>query len=172
MQKTFHKKQKGFTIIEILLYLCLSVVMVTLIGGVGVNVLSSITSARVEEDLQYNALFVIEKVQTYLYSAEGIETPLTTGTSSRLTLTMSDPLKNPTIIETIEGSIFVKEGEGEPLMLSGRNVISSAEFTNVTEDEEGSTLRIGLHLEMPAVRSGINPRSSTAFYTTINLQHP
>lgn len=136
------------------------------------NVLSSITSARVEEDLQYNALFVTEKIRTYIYNSEGIETPLATGTSSRLILTMSDPLKDPTIIETIEGSIFVQEGNGEPLKFSGQNIITSAEFTNVTEGEEGSTLRIALNMGIPAVRGGINPRSSTAFYTTINLQHP
>ena len=172
MQKAFHKKQKGFTIIELLLYMSLSVIMVTLIGGVGVNVLSSITSAKVEEDLQYNALFVIEKIRTYMYDSVGIETPSITGTSSILTLTMSDPLKNPTVIESIEGSIFVQEGTGEPLMLSGRNIITSAEFINVTPSGGAGTLRIELQMGLPAVRSGINPRNNTAFSTTINLQHP
>ena len=172
MQKAFHKRQKGFTIIEILLYMCLSVVMVTLIGGVGVNVLSSITSAQVEEDLQYNALFVTEKIRTYIYNSEGIETPLVTGTSSRIALTMNDPLKNPTIIETIEGSIFVQEGNREPQILTGRNIITSAEFTNVTGVNGEGTLRIALNMGIPPVRSGMNPRSGSIFYTTINQQHP
>lgn len=172
MKKILLKKQRGFTIIEILLYMSLSVIMVTLIGGVGVNVLLSITKAKVEEDLQYNALFVVEKISTLIHDSEGIITPLATGTSSVLSLDMSDPLKNPTVIEAIGGSVYVTEGGGEPLMLSGRNVVTIMEFTNVTQNETNLSLRIALQMEIATERVGTNSRSTTEFYTTVNSIQP
>lgn len=172
MKKNHWKAQRGFTIIEILLYMSLSVIMVSLIGGVGVNVLSSITNAKVEEDLQYNAAFIIEKMDTLIRNAQEIAVPLASGTSSTLSLIMDDPLKNPTVIEAIEGHVYVTEGSGEPVMLSGRNVVATMEFTNVTREGARGSLQIALQMEIHTEKAGVNPRSAIEFYSTINLQHP
>ena len=75
MNSSSKTNQLGFTLIEILLYLTLSSIMVALIGGIGVNVLSGLTNAKAEEDLQYNAQFVIEKVRTYILAADIIGNP-------------------------------------------------------------------------------------------------
>ncbi len=159
--------KKGFTLIELLLYLGMTVSMVVLIGGIGVNVLSSIVSAREQEELQYNGQFIIEKLRTVIAEAESIQTPVRTATSTILILQMNDSSKNPTIINTVDGNIRIKEGDVDFQIISGSNVVvSGILFSNVTYENGNGSVRMAIDI-------GLNNSadfSSTSFNTTINLQ--
>ncbi len=167
------KKPEGFTLIELLLYLSLSVIMVVLLGGIGVNVLSSLTNAKAQEELQYNAQFVTEKIHSLVSEAEAIEAPLRNATSSTLQLTRSDLSKNPTIIEVVAGRLQVREGAGESQVLSGSNVVVTAtEFSNLTYEGGKGSVRLAFQLGLynPDNRTAL--KTNATFYTTINLKYP
>lgn len=173
MRYTMKKKQKGFTLIEILLYLAISVVMVVLIGSVGVNVLTTLASVHTEEELQYNSQFITEKIRTIVNDAETIGIPTSGATSSVLSLTMSDPAKNPTIIDVVDGRLRMQEGSDTPQFLSGQNVVVSAvTFSNVTYMGSDGTVRVSFDIYVQ--NSNIKPSSHaiTTIVTTINLQYP
>lgn len=173
MQHVMKKKQKGFTLIETLLYLALSVIMVALIGGIGVNVLTTLASAKAEEELQYNAQFITEKIRMLVSEAEGIDAPLSGATSTVLSLAMSNSAKNPTTIEVVDGRVFIQEGSETPQVLSGSSVVVSAlTFSNVTNAGGVGAVRIGF--DMGLQNADIRPasRTSTSIYTTVNLQYP
>ena len=86
---------------------------------------------------------------------------------------MSDSIKNPTVIDVIDGRVQVQEGEGEPQPLSGRSVVvSDIEFSNVTPAGGLGSVRVALPMSLfnPSNRTVL--RASTTLYTTINLQYP
>lgn len=173
MRNPIRNNQAGFTIMEILLYLSLSVVMVVLISGIGVNVLSGLMSTKAEEEIQYNAQFINEKIRILVGQADGIFVPARAATSTSLSLVMSDPGKNPTVINVLEGSLQIQEGSGDPEPLSGSGVvISDVEFSNVTYEGGSGSVRIKMNMGLynPGNRTVL--RASTTLYTTVNLQYP
>lgn len=173
MKNIMQNNQTGFTLIEILLYLSLSVVMVSLIGGIGVNVLSGMASAKVEEELQYNAQFVTEKIRATVSEAESIDSPSAGATSSVLSLTMSDPKKTPTVIDVFGGSVRLQQGEGEAQILSGNGIlVSDIEFSNVTSLVGAGSVRVVLPMELVNPNNRTVLRASSTLRTTINLQYP
>jgi hypothetical protein len=173
MKRTVHSYQKGFTLIEILLYLSLSIVMVALIGGIGVNVLTGLTGSKAEEELQYNAQFVTEKIHAIVSAAKNIELPSARETSPGLILRMNDPKKDPTVIDVVDGRIRVKEGESDPWLLSGKRlIVLTPVFSNVTYAGGPGSVRIILPMELVNPQDRVVLRASTTLYTTINLQYP
>jgi len=158
---------------EILLYLSLSAVMVALIGGIGVNVLSGLTGAKAEEDLQYNAQFVFEKIRPLVTAAGSIEIPRTGATSSSLVLRSEDLAKDPTVIDVVNGRIRVQKGNAEAQLLSGRNtVVSDLVFSNVTYEDGPGSVQIVMPIGMVNQGGGGGPGVSTTLQTTINLRYP
>lgn len=173
MNSSSKTNQLGFTLIEILLYLTLSSIMVALIGGIGVNVLSGLTNAKAEEDLQYNAQFVTEKVRTYILSADSIGFPEVGAASSSLHLVMSDSSKNPTKIFEQNGMVFVQEGENAPAQFSGDNiVVSGMEFFNMTKADGAGMLRILVPMSIYNPDGKHSLRASSTLKTTLNLKYP
>lgn len=173
MKNNSKKKQAGFTLVEILLYLALSVVMVALVGGIGVNVLQSSLNSRAEEKLQYNNQFVTEKLFRLISEAEAVQTPEPTTASSTLSLIMVDPEKNPTIIDVVAGRLRLQEGLAEPVFLSGSDIIvTEAEFSNVTYVGGIGTIRVVLGLGLHAANDETTVLASTTLSTTINLKYP
>lgn len=165
--------KSGFTIIEVLLYLSLSVVMVALMGGIGVNVMSGMLSTKAEEELEYSNQFITETIRRIGSEATAIESPLSGEASSSLMLSMLDTSKNPTLIQIRDNQLIVQQGASAPLILSGRNiVVSDIEFSNVTyEGGEGSVrMELSMGLVNPSNRTVL--RASTTAYTTINMKYP
>ena len=166
------KKLAGFTLFEILLYLGLSVIMVSLISAIGVNVMSSMASAKAEEDLQYNAQFVTEKLRILVGEAESIAFPVAGEASTTLSLVMSDPVKNPTIIDVVDGNVRVRAG-GETKFLLGENFLASGvEFYNVTYGGGSGSVRVVLPISLPNLGSRAFLRASSTLQTTFSLQYP
>jgi len=140
---------------------------------IGVNILSGMASSKAEEELQYNAQFVIEKIRTLVGGAESIESPSVGATSSVLSLTMSDSLKDPTVITMADERVQLQEGSGEPQLLSGSSVVvSNVEFSNVTYENGQGSVRVILPIELLNPDNRTMLRASTTLYTTINLQSP
>lgn len=173
MRYTMNKKQKGFTLIETFLYLAISVVMVVLIGSVGINVLATLASVHAEEELQYNSQFIIEKIRTIVNDAETIDIPISGATSSTLSLTMSDPAKNPTVIDVVDGRFRMQEGSDTPQFFSGQNIVVSAvTFSNVTYTGSDGAVRVSFDLNVQNSNTKPSSHAITTIVTTINVQYP
>ncbi len=171
MNKNINTNQ-GFTLIEILLYLSLSVIMIALIGGIGVNILRGRVNVKIQEELQYNAQFLTEKLQTLILEAEAIQVPVAYSTSSSLSLVMKDGAKNPTIIDVADGQLRIKEGDNNPVILSGKDIIiSDMEIFNVTHPGSFGTVRVVLQLGMIG-SNNFTSQSKMSISTTVNLQYP
>ena len=166
--KRRHIRCRGFTLIEMLLYLALMTIMIAVLGGIGVNVLASNAKAHALEEVGYNAHFVFEKLRTAVNDASSIDGPTGNGTSSTLTLSMGDASKNPTVFTLADGILTMTESAGQPITLSTDGVtISSLQFRDVSYPASPSTVRIEMSID------AYNPEHRKAydaggqFYTTV-----
>ncbi len=160
------KKQSGFTLIEFLLYLSLTVGMLLILSSIGAAVLTSRMKANDLEEIQYNAEFVHEKIRSIVSSAESVVAPLSGVASNSLTLEMSDTAKNPTVIDVYEGSIRIKEGANESVLLTN-NVVSVTDVLFTHTAHEGSVPPvIGIEMSIgPAHHSGYSVEDALFNYS-------
>ncbi|OGG65097.1 hypothetical protein A3I99_03920 [Candidatus Kaiserbacteria bacterium RIFCSPLOWO2_02_FULL_45_11b] len=173
MKKYVLTNQRGFTLIEILLYMALSTILVVLIGGIGANVFSGFVKVKAAEELRYNTQFVTEKIRDLVSQADSISTPVAGESSSALTLRMSDVSKDPTVIEVVDGRVTLLEGVGELQFISGTDVdVFGVEFSNITYDEGVGSLRVILEMGLRNPEDRTIYFASSTIYTTVNLQYP
>src|SRR3989344_8527886 len=112
MKKYVLTNQRGFTLIEILLYMALSSILVVVIGGIGANVFSGFVKVKAAEELRYNTQFVTEKIRDLVSQADSISTPVAGGASSAPPLRMSVGSKDPTAFLVGDGRGTLLEGGG------------------------------------------------------------
>lgn len=173
MKKNVITNPRGFTLIEILLYMALSTILVVLMGGIGANVFSGFVKVKAAEELRYNTQFVTEKIRSLASQAESISAPVPGESSSILALRVSDISKDPTIIDVTDGRVTVTEGGGEPQFISGSGVdVSAVDFSNVTQDEGVGSLRVIMQMGLRNPEDRTVYFASSTIYTTINLQYP
>ncbi len=159
----------GFTLIEFLLYTALSVIMVSLIGSIGITVLSSKVQVRAQEELYYNSMFVLNFIESKVAQAESIVAPGVETSSTELQLRMSDPEIDPTILTFTDGALWITEGSGDPERILGSATnISDHTFTNVTTSDVRDTVRVEF---TSAVTYGEHAQSEGTFYTTAATQY-
>lgn len=128
------KPIKGFTLIEILIY----TLLVGLVMGSAVYVVVAGFSVRSKSQAQSNVDenmgFAMEKIAFYIHEASGINTPIS-GTSTSLSLNMSNAAENPTLIELSNGLIMLKVGTAASTALTSREM----EFTELTIERLAAT---------------------------------
>lgn len=127
-------KKKGFTLIEIIIYIgILSLVVVSLF-----TFSTSISSVRahtyVSQEVNANMRTALQLIQQKIRSASGVNigSSVLTTHPGVLSLAMSDPSKNPTVIDSISGRIRITEGSGIPVFITSRDSnVSSLVFSLV-----------------------------------------
>ncbi len=170
--KTRQSTIAGFTLIEFLLYMTISVVMIVLIGTIGITVISGNVKAQALEEVRYNAEFAMEKMMIAVHAAESITVPEPWTSSNTLVLVNEDAALNPTIFGVSEGKVYQKVGSLEPQFLtSERTVVGELVFRNVSFSEGGDTLQIVLTVEIDAPNRVDQPHSSTTYRTTIHIPY-
>ncbi len=119
----------GFTLIEILIYTAaVAVVMVgvTLLATAALSVRSQVRASIILEE---NYRFATNRMVSLINGAVGITEPLTGFTGQEIILIMREPAVNPTVINTQDGVVFVRQGAGQPVALTSEEVdIDSLQF--------------------------------------------
>lgn len=169
----FTKKTKGFTLIELLLYLSLAMAMLAVLGGIGINVLSSRVKAHSFEQIHYNAVYLSEVLTQKIEQASAVAVPAELATSSSLSLTMDDAVKNPTVFDLQDGQVTMQEGSALPVVISNDDVaVSELLFTNLRQGgDDTGFVRVQMHIESDNPYDRNMYSASSTFYTTVRLQN-
>ncbi len=110
--------------------------MVAVLGSIGLNVLSSRVKVHAQEEVRYQGVYVLQTILDHIEDSE--EVYITNATSSSLTLSMPDPLSDPTVITLEGGAIVVTEGAFPARDISGPSVeITDLVFSNGSVGEGG-----------------------------------
>lgn len=129
---TFFPKNKGFSLVETLLY----VTIVSMVLFSIVFLLSFLTSTRVKNatiyDVNSQGAYVMQLMVNTVRNADSIDFPLASATSSTLSLTVSDGMLSPTVFDVASGTLRIKEGASNPIPLTNSHVtVSSLTFQTI-----------------------------------------
>ena len=131
-RQKFFSSQKGFTLIEFVIYATLTGAILALGVGVLVNLLLLKAKSHTMEEIAQSERFISWAVGNAIRRANSISSPTPGNTSATLSLTMPQVAINPTVLSLVDNTLMMTEGAQEPVAISTPGVeISGLLFRNV-----------------------------------------
>ena len=143
---SFPQVQKGFTLIEVLLYITLVVV---LMGALGITFFVTLQSGEKNEallEVERQGAFVMDMIIEDIREARAIITPATSTTDTTLSFDTASTTLNPTQYLFIDSTLYKQQGGGIQEPLTHTIMVNEVSFENITAPDAPSTLRIMLRL--------------------------
>lgn len=139
------KHNKGFTYLELLLYITILMTVIGSIITVAWNVIGGNEKNVNQQEIYSQARFISEKLKYKIRNASNIQNV----SNSQIVLNDSDGSKNPTTINCSSGNITIQEGTGPVLPLNSNSiVINSCLFTNYSSaDSKSKNIQINLGMK-------------------------
>lgn len=163
--------RSGFTLIEFMLYLAITVTMIGLIGDMGIIVFESRTKAYVLEETNYSVAYSFTELRRAVERAQSINVPGVSSTSTTLSLEMSDANKNPTIFDIVNGRIRMKEGDDAVVYLSTPGAfVESITFSNSSYPNTPESIQVFMNTDTHGGRGRLAFTATTSFYTTMQIR--
>jgi Tfp pilus assembly protein FimT len=133
-----NKYQKGFTFVELLLYLGILTIMLSALVPFAWNIIGSGSKSNTQEEVFSQARFISQRINYEIRSASGINSVSPTS----LSLATSVSATNPTVIDLSAGKIRIKQGTGAVVNLnSDDSTVSTLQFANYSSPD-GKTKNI------------------------------
>lgn len=156
MNKTKRVSSRGFTLVELLLYVSVAAVMLLGLSIMLAAVLGARVKHNVVAEVDGQGTQAMQIIAQTIRNAEAILSPVAGESAASLTLDVFDPARDPTIFDFSDNAIRVKEGNGSAIpLISGRLVITDLIFRNLAKPNTPGIIRIefvAVHLN-PAGRS-------------------
>ena len=125
--------QKGFTIIEFLIYIVILAIAIIGMGLISSNIFRVGVRTDIVQEVSHNGRFAIQRIGQVVRESSGIIEPQTEGSSLKLSFEDSD--KNPTIFDIFEGKLRIKEADNNYIELTtSRVTINKLVFKKVSDD--------------------------------------
>lgn len=153
--------QKGFTLVEVLIYIAILGLVVASFISFSVSISNSRGKTYVEQEVQANARVALNLISQRILAANGVNTGASTFGSDPgvLSLSMADSSKNPTIINLTadDGQLQIQEGVDSAITITSDEVrVTNLVFTDLTSTSDKANIGIELTVEYIA--------SDDAFY--------
>ena len=163
MKKFFSKTKKGFTLLEALIYTGLVGILLTALMSLVFGIFFEYHRGLGQEEVNYNANFLLNKITYEVRRAKNVILPETTGET--LSLEMASSLENPTSF-ALEGKkvIITRGAGGETPLTSDALEVESLSFTKI--DNGNNSLSVRIELRIKPAQGGI----SKNFITTATLR--
>ena len=163
--------QKGFTLIELVLYIALA----SIVLGALSSLYFSMTTARikntsiteVEEQGQQIMLAITQAVR----NASSITSPAIGGTAASLSIQTYTSTANPTVFSLSSGVFRVQEGAGAVTALhSTRVTVSNVEFRNVARSNTDGIIRVSFTVTYANPRNRIERQFIRSFVNSATVR--
>lgn len=165
------KKNAGYTLIELLLYISLAgILLVSLTMFFGMSVDARIKTQSVTEVNQQGAL-AMDYIQQTVRNATSISAPAAAASGSSLTVVVPTGSLSPTIFN-LSGSILqVKEGSAAAISLTNDDVqVTNLTFTNLTRSGTDGVVRISFTVSRTNPGGRNEYDFSKTFTTTVAIR--
>ncbi|MBI2031894.1 MAG: prepilin-type N-terminal cleavage/methylation domain-containing protein [Candidatus Levybacteria bacterium] len=124
--------QKGFTFIELILYVSIFVMMLVTIIPFSWDMILSSRKSAVQQEVNSQARYIAERLKYEVRNATGVSAFFPT----MIILNTSNPATNPTwIIGGGGGQVLVRQGTGSFVPLNSGNTYTNLEFTNYSSSD-------------------------------------
>ncbi len=137
-------KNKGFSVIEFLIYITIISFIIVTLGLVSMNIFSVGARTNAIQEVAHNGRFAMHKIGSTINEADSLIAPETQG--QLLHLTFNDPLRDPTVFDVSNGKLRITEGSGDPIELTTSKVnIDRILFKKVADDSVKVEINISFY---------------------------
>lgn len=119
------KRQQGYTLIELLLYLAITSVLLASLTAFFAMTLSVRTKNESINEVNQQGQLVMDSILQTVRNADSITVPATGFTTGTTTLAMTTAAINPTVISLSGATLQIKEGSSTAVALTNSRVIVS-----------------------------------------------
>lgn len=163
--------QRGFTLVELLLYLAVASLVVSSTIFMLLTFLESRVKQKTIAEVEGQGALVIDQISQVIRNAESITTPSANATGSSATLDVVTGAADPTTFDLSDGIIRIKEGAGSEVALTASPVTASdLTFANLTMSGTPGSLAVSFTLSM-SNPAGRNEYSYTkTFQTAVSVR--
>lgn len=137
------KVKKGFTLVEVLLYVCIMSVMMLVLSAFLFFILQSNVKSQTISELEIDGDRAMQIMLQTIRNASSVSTPTFGNSGTSLTLVVSDGAKSPTIFSLVGGAVMIKEGTGAQVPLtSSRVIVSGLNFVNTAQNSTTGSIKV------------------------------
>ncbi len=164
---------KGFTLVELLLYLSIAASVLLSISVLLSALLQSRVKNQVIAEVNQQGIQALQTLTQLVRNAESITSPAQGVSASSLTLDVVTASKDPTLSDLTSDKIRIKEGTNPYVDLTTSSVTASGlSFYNLSATSTPGTLRIQFTLTYVNPTGRNEYTYSKTFYATATLRQP
>ncbi|MFA6354852.1 MAG: type II secretion system protein [Candidatus Paceibacterota bacterium] len=145
--KNNFKNKKGFTLVEILIYVVIFSILVTAMVSFG----SSMTSARLKNQMTLEVndqgAKVMKIIVDAIQNAHSVNSPTIASSASSLSVVTEIPSTSPTVFYESSGILYTTEGGMQPIALTNNKVVvSNLLFSNFSHPDTPDIIKVSFTL--------------------------
>lgn len=149
----FRRSTKGFTLVEMILYVSLCSIMLLVISTMLSYLLSSRVKSQAITEVNQQGFQIMYSITQTIRNGRSIQVPSLGTSSSTLSLTVANTLLNPTVFSVSSSTFFIQEGGKAPIALTNSRVkASSLVFQNISSSSSSEKV-----LRVSFVLDAVNP---------------
>lgn len=165
------QKNKGFTLIELIVYISLVSVMLLGIASFTKIILQTRIRNQVITETEQQGIQIAQILTRVIRNAENITTPTAGNNAGSLTLDVSDISQDPTVFSLNGGIINIKEGTGNQINLNNSRVEAhDLAFQNLSRPDTPGIIKFGFSLDYNNQSGRPEYNYSRTFYGSISLR--
>ena len=156
--------QKGFTLIEVLIYITVSASMLMVVVGFVGWIMRVRNKVTIESKVEQNARYVMARMVNEIRHADD----LTVVDQNTLSLQVSDPEKNPTVFDLSDGVLYMSQGTGDLISITGNDVkVGEVLFEDRTTPNSADIVKITLTVANPDANLSADSQASIELETYV-----
>lgn len=164
------KKKKGFSLVEVLLYMALLAVLGLSVSQVASGVISDSERREVRQTVRSNADFVMKYITEYILSSEAINSP-TSGSAQTLSLNSQDNLLDPVVFGLSNGYITEsKAGVSSVNITPDSIVVDNISFTSYAGTSGPGGIEVSFTLSYNGDRERVETNYTESFSTYVSIR--
>jgi type II secretory pathway pseudopilin PulG len=138
---------KGYTLIEILLYIAVFPVILLSAIGLFYTVTQSHIKTTIIQEVEQQGTMIVDQISQSIQSAESVDSPGILSPSSTLLITTDEPTSVSASYEVIDNNLAVSYNGGSPIALHNQKVsVNNLEFKNLGTEEGLSSIQFSFTL--------------------------
>lgn len=143
MKNLFQQNKKGFTLIELILYISLTSIVLLSVSAFLIASLQARAKNRTIAEVEQAGEQVIQLITQTIRNSSAINSPAIGTSAASLSLNTSVSASNPTVFDLASGVIRITEGSGDPAPLTNSQVTaSSLNFQNLSMADTPGIIRV------------------------------
>ncbi|MEN9552241.1 MAG: hypothetical protein RI935_618 [Candidatus Parcubacteria bacterium] len=137
------KHPKGFTLVEMALYVGICSVVLFSLSTLFATLVSSRVKNQIITEVNQQGAFVMNTITYAVRNGVSIQSPASGSASSTLIITSSNPAINPSIIYGSSSRVVIRESTSTEIFLTNtRVIVNSLLFENVSSSTTDTVIRV------------------------------